>query len=369
MQKSEIKQELNIISALYEDVLSMINFKELEVEVKELETKTYVQTFWDDVENANKIVMELNLLKNTYNKILEFKELYEECVMASEFLLEGEDVEDEFIESLKSLKDKADILGVELLLTEKNDKLNAIIEIHPGAGGTESMDWAEMLFRMYKRYGETNNLEYELFDYLNGEEAGLKSVTFGLRGTNVYGYLKSEIGVHRLVRISPFDSGGRRHTSFASVNVIPEVDDSIIIDIDENDLKIDTFRSSGAGGQSVNTTDSAVRITHLPTKLVVNVQNGRSQIKNRAKALQILKGKLYQLEEEKKHAELSSHRQTGVSNSFGSQIRSYVMHPYSMVKDHRTNIEIGNVSRVMDGYIDPFINGFLKQKAKGDSHE
>ena len=226
-----------------------------------------------------------------------------------------------------------------------------------------------MLFRMYKRYGETNNLEYELFDYQNGEEAGVKSVTFGLRGANVYGYLKSEIGVHRLVRISPFDSGGRRHTSFASVNVIPEIDDSIKIEINDTDLKIDTFRSSGAGGQSVNTTDSAVRITHLPTKLVVNVQNERSQIKNRAKAMQILKGKLYVLELEKKQAELSSYRQTGVSNSFGSQIRSYVMHPYLMVKDHRTNVETGNVSKVMDGYIDLFISGFLKQRARGEQHE
>jgi len=369
MQKSEIKQELNIINALYEDVLSMINFKELEYEVNELEKTTYIQTFWDDVDNANKVVKELKSLKNKYNKIVDFKDLFEECIMTADFLLEGEDFESDFLNSIKLLKENAEILGVELLLKSKNDNLNAIIEIHPGAGGTESQDWAEMLFRMYKRYGETNNLEYELFDYLNGEEAGIKSVTFGLRGTNVYGYLKSEIGVHRLVRISPFDSGGRRHTSFASVNVIPEVDDSIHIEINENDLKIDTFRSSGAGGQSVNTTDSAVRITHLPTKTVVNVQNERSQIKNRAKAMQILKGKLYQLEEEKKHAELSSHRQTGVSNSFGSQIRSYVMHPYTMVKDHRTNIESGNVSKVMDGYLDPFINGFLKQKARGDQHE
>jgi len=340
MQKSEIKQMIHQINALKEDVLGMINFNDLENEVKTLEKATYIQTFWDDVDNANKTVKELKMLKNKYNKINEFKDLYDECVMISEFLIDGEEVETEFQESIKSLNQKAEILSVELLLNEKNDKLNAIIEIHPGAGGTESMDWAEMLFRMYTRYGETNKLEYELFDYLNGEEAGLKSVTFGLRGPNVYGYLKSEIGVHRLVRISPFDSGGRRHTSFASVNVIPEVDDSINIEINESDLKIDTFRSSGAGGQSVNTTDSAVRITHLPTKLVVNVQNERSQIKNRAKAMQILKGKLYQLEEEKKQAELSSHRQTGISNSFGSQIRSYVMHPYSMVKDHRTNIWI-----------------------------
>lgn len=369
MQNSEIKQELNIITSLYENVLSMIDFKELETELSELEKVTYVQTFWDDVDKANKIVKELKILKNKYSKIVEFKELYEECIMTSEFLLEGEDTLDEFLKSVKLLKEKGDKLSVELLLNEEFDKFNAIIEIHPGAGGTESMDWAEMLFRMYKRYGETNNLEYELFDYLNGEEAGLKSVTFGLRGQNVYGYLKSEIGVHRLVRISPFDSGGRRHTSFASVNVIPEVDDSIEVEINENDLKIDTFRSSGAGGQSVNTTDSAVRITHLPTKLVVNVQNERSQIKNRATAFKILKGKLYQLEEEKKQAELSSHRQTGVSNSFGSQIRSYVMHPYAMVKDHRTNVETGNVNKVMDGYIEPFINGFLIKKAKGESND
>lgn len=223
-----------------------------------------------------------------------------------------------------------------------------------------------MLFRMYKRYGEIVNYEFELIDYQNGEEAGLKSVTFTLRGDHAYGYLKAENGVHRLVRISPFDSGGRRHTSFAGVIVIPEIDDSIAVEINEKDLKIDTFRSSGAGGQSVNTTDSAVRITHLPTKLVVNVQNERSQFKNRDKAMQILKAKLYQFELQKKQEEISSYRSDSSLISFGSQIRSYVMHPYSMVKDHRTNIETSRVNKVLDGDIADFIYGYLKMLARGE---
>lgn len=369
MQASEIKQELFNVSKIYEDVFSMIELEPLKNKVDELDRLTYVQGFWDDFEKANKITKELKDLKNKYMRITGFFDLFEEIKMVSELLLMGEDMEKEFLDMIADFKEQADVLSVELLLVDENDKLNAVIEIHPGAGGTESQDWAEMLFRMYKRYGENHELEFELLDYLDGEEAGIKSVTFSLRGNNSYGYLKTESGVHRLVRISPFDSGGRRHTSFASVNVYPEIDDTIDIEINESDIKIDTFRSGGAGGQSVNTTDSAVRITHLPTKLVVNVQNERSQIKNRAKALQILKGKIYQLELQKQQDELQKSHQANVSNSFGSQIRSYVMHPYSMVKDHRTNIETGNVSKVMDGDVDLFINGYLKMMARGELDE
>lgn len=221
-----------------------------------------------------------------------------------------------------------------------------------------------MLYRMLKRYCEEKGYQFELNDFQEGTEAGLKSVTFTVTGSYAFGYLKAEAGVHRLVRISPFDASGRRHTSFASVNVIPDIDDSIIIDLNENDLKIDTYRSSGAGGQSVNTTDSAVRITHLPTKMTVTCQNERSQIKNRDKALKILKGKLYQLELQKQREALTNMRNTSMSNAFGSQIRSYVLHPYAMVKDHRTQVETGNVQKVLDGDLDAFIAAYLKYAAK-----
>lgn len=366
MQKSDIKQEMIKVNSMNQELSSMVDKKSLDESVKELDLVTYDQAFWENQETAQKVIKELKGLKNRQDKLNNFFELYEEILMMSEFLLEGEDAEEEFLSGIEKFTNMFDSLSVLLLLTEELDDSNAILEIHPGAGGTESQDWAEMLFRMYKRYGELKEYEFELLDYQNGDEAGIKSVTFSLKGENAYGYIKTESGVHRLVRISPFDSGGRRHTSFASVNVIPEIDSDIVVDIEENDLKIDTYRSSGAGGQSVNTTDSAVRVTHLPTKVVVCVQNERSQIKNREKAMSILKSKLYQLELERKREEISSFRTNNVSNSFGSQIRSYVMHPYSMVKDHRTSIETGNVSKVLDGDLDMFINGYLKVLAKDE---
>lgn len=366
MQKSDIKQEISKVNQYQKELLSMIDKKSLDTEIKTLDQVTYEQGFWDDQEKAQKLIKELKGLKNKQEKLNKFIDLYDEIIMLSEFLLEEEPVEEEFKEAIITFEEMFDSLSILLLLSEEIDKSNAILEIHPGAGGTESQDWADMLYRMFKRHGELKEYDFELIDYQNGDEAGIKSVTFSLKGSNAYGYLKAESGVHRLVRISPFDSGGRRHTSFASVNVIPEIDSNIEVDMNEKDLKIDTYRSSGAGGQSVNTTDSAVRITHIPTKLVVCVQNERSQIKNRDKALNILKSKLYQLELEKKREEISSFRSNNVSNSFGSQIRSYVMHPYSMVKDHRTSIETGNVQKVLDGDLDMFINGYLKLLAKGD---
>ena len=248
------------------------------------------------------------------------------------------------------------------LLNDPYDKLSAILEIHPGAGGTESMDWASMLFRMYTRWAKDKDYKIEIIDKEEGEEAGIKSVIFIVKGINAYGYLKNEVGVHRLVRISPFDSNARRHTSFASVEVTPLFDNSKIdIEVKESDLKIDVYRSSGAGGQHVNTTDSAVRITHLPTKIVVTCQNERSQIQNREKALEILKNKLYQLELEKRKDEMQAIKGEQKEINFGSQIRSYVMCPYTLVKDHRTNTENVNVSKVLDGDIDMFINDNLKR--------
>ncbi len=365
MQTNEIKQEFLKLTKQYEDVKTMVDFTALQKEVNHLDQQTYDQDFWNDSTKANQIIKVLKTKKAKLDKIKFFYTMYEEIELTYEFITSGEDMVEDFIQVSKDFDKLCNELSVELLLTDENDKLNAILELHPGAGGTESQDWADMLYRMYKRYAENHSATFEVIDYLAGDEAGIKSVTCKITMDNAFGYLKAENGVHRLVRISPFDSGGRRHTSFASVTVIPEIDDSVEVELNEKELKIDTYRSSGAGGQSVNTTDSAVRITHLPTSTVVTVQNERSQIKNRETALKILKAKLYMLELEKKKQELSSYRATD-ANSFGSQIRSYVMHPYSMVKDHRTNEETGNVQKVLDGDIDPFINAYLKQAARGE---
>ena len=252
-------------------------------------------------------------------------------------------------------------LRILLLLNGKYDSENCILEIHPGAGGTESCDWASMLYRMYTRWCEQKGYKTEILDYQAGDEAGLKSVSLLIKGTNAYGYLKNEKGVHRLVRLSPFDSNNRRHTSFASIEITPDIKKDIDISIDEKDLKIDVYRSTGAGGQGVNTTDSAVRITHLPSKIVVTCQNERSQIQNKEHAMQVLKTKLLLLEEEKQEQELKNIQGNQMNIDFGSQIRSYVMHPYSMVKDHRTNVETSSVDKVLDGEIDKFIEENLKR--------
>ena len=257
------------------------------------------------------------------------------------------------------LTNKINSLELETKLNGKNDKKNAIFEIHSGAGGTEAQDWADMLYRMYTRYFEKKGFKYQVLDSLPGEEAGIKKVIMLVEGLNAYGYLKCENGVHRLVRLSPFDSNNRRHTSFASVQVTPEIDDEINIEIKESDIRVDVFRSSGAGGQGVNTTDSAVRITHIPTNTVVTCQNERSQLKNKQQALKVLKSKLYQIEEEKRLSESNENNKNLSDINFGSQIRSYVMHPYSLVKDHRTGYETSNVSKVLDGEIDEFIESYL----------
>ncbi len=263
--------------------------------------------------------------------------------------------------NIKNISEELESIRLLLLLNGKYDNENCIVEIHPGAGGTESCDWALMLYRMYTRWCDSKNYKLELLDYQDGDEAGIKSVSILVKGTNAYGYLKNERGVHRLVRLSPFDSNNRRHTSFASIEVTPDIKKDIDITIDEKDLKIDVYRSTGAGGQGVNTTDSAVRVTHLPSKIVVTCQNERSQIQNKEHAIQVLKTKLLLLEEEKQEKELNNIKGEHQNIDFGSQIRSYVMHPYSMVKDHRTNIETSNVSKVLDGDIDMFIEENLKR--------
>ena len=277
---------------------------------------------------------------------------------------EGEDVSSEIGSELKKLRLELERTEMQTLLSGEYDANSAILTIHPGAGGTESQDWAEMLMRMYLRWAEEHKYRVEITDYQAGDEAGVKSVTFLVEGDYSYGYLSAEIGVHRLVRISPFDAGARRHTSFASVFVTPEVEDDVEIEVDEKDLRIDTYRSSGAGGQHVNVTDSAVRITHLPTGIVVQCQNERSQHRNKDTAMKILRSKLFELEMEKRREELQEVENTKAEIGWGSQIRSYVLHPYRMVKDHRTLMEKGNVDPVLNGDLDEFILAFLKQKSR-----
>ena len=318
--------------------------------------------FWDDKEKADLTLKDIQELKNLTQDIKKLKEDTENNLELIELLLVEKD--DELLQNLeldiKNETKQLEKLSVLLLLNGPYDKNNCTLEIHSGAGGTEACDWANMLYRMYLRYCEKKGYKIEVLDYQEGEEVGIKSVTIEIKGLNAYGYLKGEKGVHRLVRLSPFDAANKRHTSFASIDIIPEFDNTINVDINEKDLKIDVYRSSGKGGQGVNTTDSAVRITHLPTKTVVTCQNERSQIQNKETAMKMLKAKLYVIEQEKKNQELNAIKGNYQNIEFGSQIRSYVMHPYSMVKDHRTNTETNNVSKVLDGDLDLFIESYLK---------
>ncbi len=333
------------------------------IEIKDLEEQTSDPNFWNNRENAEEIISEINKLKGITEPIIELKKSIESNLELIGLLKEEYDseLENSLLEDINIVDKKLEKLRLELLLSGKYDRENCILEIHPGAGGTESCDWALMLYRMYRRYAERKDYKVEILDYQDGEEAGIKSVSMLIKGLNAYGYLKCEKGVHRLVRLSPFDSNNRRHTSFASVDVTPDIQKDIDIVIDEKDLKIDVYRSTGAGGQGVNTTDSAVRITHLPTKIVVTCQNERSQIQNKEHALQVLKTKLFLLEEEKQRQELEGIKGEQKEIEFGSQIRSYVLHPYSMIKDHRTDVETSNVNKVLDGDLDIFIESYLKR--------
>lgn len=321
--------------------------------------------FWDNQERAQTIIDQNNAIKSVVNNYYEVAETLEEMVATYELLQEeyDDEMKDDLEQEVIGFQTKVDQFELQLLLDGEHDANNAILELHPGAGGTESQDWTNMLLRMYQRYCEQQGFKVEIVDYQAGDEAGVKSVTMLVKGHNAYGYLKAEKGVHRLVRISPFDSSGRRHTSFASCDVIPEFNnEKIEVEINSDDITVDTFRASGAGGQHINKTESAIRITHHPTGIVVNNQNERSQIKNREAAMKMLKAKLYQLELEQKEQELAAIRGEQKDIGWGSQIRSYVLHPYSMVKDHRTNEETGNVNAVMDGEIGPFIEAYLRHQ-------
>jgi len=329
-----------------------------------LEEKTAATDFWNDQDAAQAVLKELNSKKTKLQEWETAFQQLEDLRLMLEMAEEEQDeaaIQDVDAESRDLLK-KAKELELKGLLGEAEDEKNAILTIHPGAGGTESQDWAQMLMRMYLRWAERHNFKTEIMDLQPGEEAGIKSVTIEIKGPYAYGFLKSEVGVHRLVRISPFDAGGRRHTSFASVFVLPEMDEDVEIEINPNDLRIDTFRASGAGGQHVNRTDSAVRITHIPTGIVVTCQSERSQHKNKANAMKILKARLYQRKLEEERAKRQKLEESKSDIAWGNQIRSYVFHPYNLVKDHRTGHETGDIQRVMDGEIDDFIYAYLLKR-------
>jgi len=321
--------------------------------------------FWNSPERSQKVMVERKRLEEGIASAKQVTGGIEDLDTLFELMREGESVGPDIEAEMKRFQSHVDRLETAMLLSGENDHRSAILTIHPGAGGTESQDWAEMLMRMYLRWSERMNFKTEITDQLEGEGAGIKSVTFEVNGENVYGMLQSEVGVHRLVRISPFDSAARRHTSFASVFVYPQVDDEINIEVKPDDLRIDVFRASGAGGQHVNRTESAVRFTHLPTGIVVQCQNERSQHKNRASAMKQLKAKLYEYELEKKRAEERVLEDTKLDNNFGSQIRSYVLAPYRMIKDHRTKFSVGDVDRVLDGDMEGFMRAFLVWKKTG----
>lgn len=362
VELDQIKTELGVLAGPLSELESSLAVTDKEQRIEELQREMEAPDFWDDNERSQRLTKELKDLQDTVNLIRELKnqhsDIGELIVMAYE---EGDealipDIQQEFAD----FSERLDNLRISTLLSGEYDKNNAIIKINAGAGGTESCDWAGMLYRMYSRYAEKKGFSIEVLDLLDGDEAGIKSTTFQINGTNAYGYLKSEQGVHRLVRISPFNAQGKRQTSFTSVDVMPDIEEDLDIEINDDDLRIDTYRSSGAGGQHINKTSSAIRITHLPTGIVVQCQNERSQFQNKDKAMQMLKAKLFLLKKEANAEKLSDIRGDVKEIAWGNQIRSYVLQPYTLVKDHRTNAEVAQADAVLDGYIDPFINAYLK---------
>ncbi len=346
--------------------MSPFDIENLEIKLKDLEAQTTEPSFWEDSQNTGKVLSEIKKIKGKYLKYKNLEKEINNLLELSELVKEefDEEIANDIIKNTKKEQKNLEKLELETLLSGKYDSNNAILTIHPGAGGTESQDWAEMLYRMYTRWATKNEYEVKELDYLEGDEAGIKSVTFEVIGQNAYGYLKGEQGVHRLVRISPFDSGGRRHTSFASVEALPEITEDIEININPDDLRVDTYRASGAGGQHINKTSSAVRITHIPTNIVVACQSERSQIQNRETAMKMLKSKLFDLKEQEHKDKIEDLKGEQREIAWGSQIRSYVFCPYTMVKDHRTNYEVGNVQGVMDGDLDGFMESYLKNNIK-----
>ena len=365
IQLEEAKRTLQGMKGDLEDLGSALKIDRLRDEAEELEQKTLVPNFWDDTENSGKILRELKRIKSTIEEYAELKRSLEDAMTLADMGIEENDesVTDEVIAEVEKIRAGEERMRLETLLSGEYDACNAIVSLHPGAGGTEAQDWASMLYRMYTRWAEKHGFAVKLLDWLDGDEAGLKSATMLVEGTNAYGYLKSEHGVHRLVRISPFDASGRRHTSFASVEVTPELDDSVDIEIRDEDLEITAHRSSGAGGQHINKTDSAIRIVHKPTGIVVGCQTERSQLQNKETAMRMLKSKLAEIKARENLDRIEDIRGEKSNIEWGSQIRSYVFMPYTLAKDSRPGYEDGNISAVMDGEIDGFINAFLKSKA------
>lgn len=367
LQFEELKLTLEAMRPELEELGEALGLDNARKEVSELEQTAAEPNFWDDMEKSQKILQQLGTLKG---KIESYDKLKNEYVDTLELIdmanAEGdESVYDDISATAERLRAQLDEMKLSTLLTGEYDAKNAILTFHAGAGGTEAQDWAEMLYRMYTRWAERHGFKVKLLDYLDGEEAGLKSASVLLEGLNAYGYLRSEIGVHRLVRISPFDASGRRHTSFASLEVMPEIDEDVEVDINPDDLKVDTYRSSGAGGQHINKTSSAVRITHIPTGVVVACQNERSQFQNKAMAMRMLRSKLLEIKEREHLEKIEDIKGVQKEIAWGSQIRSYVFMPYTMVKDHRTGYETGNINAVMDGDLDGFINAYLKADSLG----
>nr|WP_283243098.1 peptide chain release factor 2 [Jingyaoa shaoxingensis] len=353
------------------EVRDSLDLANKEKRIEELERKMEEPDFWDDPEQSQEFMKKLKSMKDDIATYHTLQEQYEEIETLIEMAEEENDTSllDEIQTTLDEFTTAFDNIRIKTLLSGEYDNVNAIVSLHAGAGGTESCDWAGMLYRMYTRWADKKGYEVEVIDYLDGDEAGIKSVTFEVRGENAYGYLKAEKGVHRLVRISPFNAAGKRQTSFVQCDVMPDIEEDLDVEIKDDDIRIDTYRSSGAGGQHINKTSSAIRITHIPTGIVVQCQNERSQFQNKDKAMQMLKAKLYLLKQQENAEKASGIRGEKKEMGWGNQIRSYVMQPYTMVKDHRTNAETGNVDSVLDGNIDLFINAYLKWIALGNEKE
>ena len=368
LEFEQLKQRLESNSDELHDLKDALGYNALCREIEELETKASAPDFWDNLENSQKILQRTGKLKNTVESYDNLCSSYEDLGVLIEMGDEEEDLSlvEEIETSLDEFENGLASLRLQTLLTGEYDKNNAILTFHAGAGGTEAMDWVSMLVRMYTRWTERHGFKTSMLDFLDGDEAGLKSATILIEGENAYGYLKSESGVHRLVRVSPFDSSGRRHTSFASLEVMPEITDDMNIEVRDEDIKMDVFRSSGAGGQHINKTSSAVRLTHIPTGIVVACQNERSQFQNREQALKMLKSKLLEIKELEHLEKIEDIKGVQKEIAWGSQIRSYVFMPYTLAKDHRTGFESGNINAVMDGDLDGFINAYLKASSKGE---
>lgn len=365
LQFEELRLRLEGMQPEIKELAGSIGLAQLERESAELDAQAAAPGFWDDMDKAQKISQHAAIVKSKIDGYHTLCADYDDALTLIELADEAEDlsVMEECTEAVDKIRHAIDKQRLATLLSGEYDGKNAIMTFHAGAGGTEAQDWAEMLYRMYTHWAETHGFQYKILDYLDGDDAGLKSASIEIIGENAYGYLKSEAGVHRLVRISPFDASGRRHTSFSAVEVIPELDNSVQVEIRPEDIKMDVFRSSGAGGQHINKTSSAVRLTHIPTGIVVACQNERSQFQNREKAMDMLRSKLVEIKEREHLERIEDIKGTQAQIAWGSQIRSYVFMPYTLVKDHRTGYEMGNISAVMDGDLDGFINAYLKALA------